>query len=198
MFALAVMLMFLSIDAHAYHLVLATGYANSGTPNTGTGVERSSLFGPGSGYTAHFRFETKTAHLYWGPSFLFWNNVTGNRTYDARTNYFQVEVGGRMSYRMTADPDLYAGAGVGYSFAQGKYKDRFFEGYDYTFDGDFPTASVHLGIKTDGRKNGIGVMGELSYHWGLDQPAGRNTIGPANAYLVQIGVFFDSMNMVGQ
>lgn len=99
---------------------------------------------------------------------------------------------------MTLEPDLYTGVGVGYSFAQGAYRNRFFDGYEYTFDGDFPTASVHLGFKSDASENGIGVVGELSYHWGLDEPNGRNTIGPAKAYLVQIGVFFDSDNMMGR
>lgn len=129
---------------------------------------------------------------------MFWNNLTGNTTDDTRANYFQIEIGGRASYRMTAEPDLYVGAGIGYTFAQGKYESRFFDGYEYTFDGDFPTASAHLGLKTDASRNGVGAMGELSYHWGIDQPAGLNTIGPANAYLVQIGVFFDSMNMMGK
>lgn len=103
-----------------------------------------------------------------------------------------------MSYRTATVPDIFAGAGVGYSFSQGKYREKYFNGFEYTFDGDFPTASVHVGVKTDSRTNGIGVLGELAYQWGLDQPAGRQTIGPANAYLVQIGVFFDSMTMMGK
>lgn len=183
----------MSASAQAYHLVAATGYANSGAPDTGPGLVRSSLFGSGSGYTAHVRLEVDRPHVYWGPSFLFWNNVTGAPTTGSRVNYFQIELGGRLSYRMTNVPDTYLGAGVGYSFSQGTYRERFFEGYEYTYDGDFPTASLHLGAKTDASKNGVGVMCELSYHWGLDKPSGMRTIGPANAYLVQIGVFFDSM-----
>ncbi|MCB1059102.1 MAG: hypothetical protein KDB65_02625 [Calditrichaeota bacterium] len=182
-----------STSVHAYHLVAATGYANSGTPKTGPGLERNSLFGSGSGYTAHLRLEVDRPHVFWGPSFLFWNNLTGAPTSGSKVNYFQIELGGRISYRMTAEPDLYAGVGVGYSFSQGSYRERYFGGYEYTFDGDFPTASIHVGAKTDARQNGVGVLAELSYHWGLDEPAGRQTIGPANAYLVQIGVFFDSM-----
>jgi hypothetical protein len=186
-------MLFVSTSAQAYHLVAATGYANSGTPHTGPGIERSSLFGAGSGYTAHARLEVERPHVYWGPSFLFWNNVTGAPTSSSRVTYFQIELGGRLSYRMTSTPSTYIGAGLGYSFSQGKYEQRFFDGYSYTFDGDFPTASVHLGAKTDASRNGVGLVAELSYHWGLDEPTGRLTIGPANAYLVQIGVFFDSM-----
>jgi len=183
---------------HAYHLGFATGYANSGTPDTGPGIERSSLFQGGGGYTAHARFETVRDHVYWGPSFLFWNNMTGGTVRGTRVNYFQIEVGGRLSYRTASVPDFYGGMGVGYSFAQGTYRDDYIGGLEYTFDGDFPTASVHAGVKTDGSTNGIGIIGELSYHWGLDQPANPQSIGPANAYLVQIGVFFDSQAMMGQ
>jgi len=185
-----------ALPGHAYHLVFATGYANSGTPDTGAGVERSSLFQAGGGYTAHARFETDREHVFWGPSFLFWNNLTGGPTRGSRVNYFQIELGGRVSYRTASVPDFYAGGGVGYSFSQGTYREDYFEAIEYTFDGDFPTASIHAGVKTDGSQNGVGVVGELSYHWGLDQPANPQSIGPANAYLVQIGVFFDSQAMM--
>lgn len=184
--------------AHAYHLVAATGYVNSGAPETGPGVQRNSMFGSGSGYTANFRFETLRKNIVWGPSFLYWNNLTGHRTTYTRSNYFQIELGGRFAYRTATVPDFYLGGGVGYSFAQGKYRELYDSAYEYTFDGDFPTASVHTGFKTSAAENGVGVLGELSYHWGLDQPSGRQTVGPASAYLVQIGVFFDSMAMMGK
>lgn len=185
-------------NLQAYHLILSTGYANSATPKTGTNVERGGLFRAGSGYVGSFRFETVSPHFFWGPSLLFWNNVTGNPTQSSRTNYLQLEVGGRVMYRTATVPDFYGGAGVGYSFAQGSYRERFFDAPTYTVDGDFPTASVLLGVKTDASKNGVGVLGELSYHWGLDEPSAPRSIGPANAYLVQIGVFFDSQAMMGK
>lgn len=187
-----------SNSAQAYHLALATGYANSATPKTGRDVARGKLFQGGSGYAVNIRFESESPHTYWGPSFLFWNNVTGNPTQSARTNYFQIEVGGRVSYRTATVPDFYGGLGLGYSFSQGSYREKFFDAPSYTIDGDFPTASVHLGVKTDSRTNGVGVLGELAYQWGLDEPAAPNSIGPANVYLVQIGVFFDSQSMMGR
>ncbi|MCB9366831.1 MAG: hypothetical protein H6508_06620 [Calditrichaeota bacterium] len=184
--------------AQAYHFALTTGYANSTVPETAEGVERGELFKGGSGYVGAVRFETARRHVYWGPSLLFWNNVTGNATQSSRTNYFQLEVGGRLSYRTATVPDFYAGAGLGYSFAQASYRERYFDAPSLTFDGDFPTASVHLGVKTDASRNGVGVIGELSYHWGLDEPSAPRSVGPAEAYLVQIGVFFDSQSMMNQ
>lgn len=188
----------LGSSAHAYQLVFATGYANSGTPKTGEDVARGELFQGGSGYTANIRLEAVRPKFYWGPAFLFWNNVTGNPTQSSRTNYFQIEVGGRASYRTATIPDFYAGLGLGYTFAQGSYEEKFFDAPSFVVDGEFPSASAHLGVRTDGRKNGIGAFGELSYHWGLAEPDAPRSIGPANAYLVQIGVFFDSHGMIGQ
>ncbi|MCC6476157.1 hypothetical protein IT157_03805 [bacterium] len=186
-------LLLIAQGAFAYHFSITTGYANSGRPKTGEGLVEGELFDAGGGFTAGVRVEIEQPHFYWGPSFLFWNNVTGSPNAGERANYFQIEMGGRASYRTATVPDIYTGVGLGYTVSHGAYHTGLYAANEtLEFDGDFPTASAHLGFRNDAKSNGVGVMGELYYHWGLDEPTGFRSIGPARAFLVQIGVFFDS------
>jgi hypothetical protein len=189
--ALLALLTFGSVQAH--QLVLTTGYANSGTPKTGRDVAFGRLFRAGSGYTFSTRVDVDAprAPIWFGPQFLFWNNVTAAPNPSARANYFQIEFGGRASIHTRSDPTLYSGIGIGYTFAHGSTRDRS-DGSTQTFDGDFPSASIHFGAKTS-TTSGITVLGEGSYHFGLENASGPLAVGPARAWLVQIGIGFDLM-----
>jgi hypothetical protein len=190
--ALAFALILLTtLPAAAHQLVFTTGYANSGSPQTGRDVVFGRVFSGGSGYTFSTRVDVdaKRAPVWFGPQFLFWNNVTGAPDPNTRVNYFQIEFGGRASVHTRSDPALYTGAGVGYTLAHGTNTPRA-GGDATTFDGNFPSASIHFGAKTSA-SSGVTVLAEGSYHFGLEKAAGRLAVGPANAWLVQIGVGFD-------
>lgn len=179
----------------ANQLILTTGYANSGEPKTGPDVD--SHYPPvlaGGGYAVGVRADIDHPRLpIWiSPSFLFWNNVTGSPSGNERANYFQVEVGGRLLLHTRTVPALYGGVGAGYSFSHGTNTPRV--GPDkMTYDGDFPTASVHFGVKSP-TSPGLSVIAETSYHFGLDNATGHNALGPARAWLIQIGVAFDILS----
>jgi hypothetical protein len=182
----------LSVPAFAHQLVLTTGYANSRTPSTGTDIDATNPpFRSGGGYTAGIRVDVQppTRPLLFGPSFLFWNNQTGDPDPNANANYFQIELGGRFSLRTRTSPTLYAGVGAGYTLAHGEVVAKV-DGSKTTYDGSFPTGSVHFGAKTASH-DGISVLAEGSYQFGLEKPRGRQAVGPAKAWLIQIGVGFD-------
>jgi hypothetical protein len=178
----------LSLSAQAHQLALTAGYANSRKPETST-----QYFGSGGGWAAGIRVDIVPPEkpVMFGPSFLYWNNLTGDTDPNSRSRYFQIELGGRLSVRSRSIPSLYGGVGAGYTFAHGTHEPRWV-GTKEEFDGDFPTGSVHFGIKSPTR-TGVSVVAEGSFHFGLDHPSGRNSIGPAKAWLVQIGVAFDML-----
>ncbi|MFZ5433804.1 MAG: hypothetical protein ACOZB3_08535, partial [Calditrichota bacterium] len=169
-----------------------TGYANSRTPEVGHDIDSGNRpFRAGSGYAVGIRVDVEPPHrpLMFGPSFLFWNNVTGDPDPNANANYFQIELGGRISSRTRTNPSLYAGVGAGYTLSHGEVVAKL-DGSKQTFDGDFPSASVHFGFKSK-NDSGLSLLGEGSFHFGLGEPRGRLAVGPAKAWLIQIGVGFD-------
>lgn len=180
------------MPAHAHQLVLTTGYANSRTPKTGPEIDPSHRpFRAGGGYAFGIRMDLDAPRrpILFGPSFLFWNNQTGDPDPNANANYFQIELGGRISLRTRTVPLLYAGIGAGYTLSHGESVAKL-DGSKLTFDGDFPTASLHFGVKSPS-STGLSILAEGSYHFGLDKPRGRQSVGPASAWLVQIGVGLD-------
>jgi hypothetical protein len=180
----------LAAPALAGQIVLSTGYANSQQPKA-RGFS-GDQFSSGSGYAAGMHLDIETPTVWFGPSFLFWNNVTGSPYSNYNSNYFQIELGGRLSFHTGTIPAVYAGMGAGYSVARGDFRARF-AGFDSeSFDGEFPTASIHLGAKSPTRTAGLGILAEASYHFGLDEPTGIKAIGPAEVWMIQIGVAFDT------
>jgi hypothetical protein len=183
----------LSASAQAHQLVLTAGYANSRRPDTGPALSPNSPFQSGGGWAAGIRVDIMPPEkpVMFGPSFLYWNNLTGDPDPNSRARYFQIELGGRLSVRSRTVPTLYGGVGAGYTFAHGTHEPRWV-GTKEEFDGDFPTGSVHFGIKSQTRTE-VTVVAEGSFHFGLDHSSGRNSVGPAKAWLVQIGVGFDML-----
>lgn len=189
---LIVTLILAASPLYASQIIATTGYANSERPKA-NGIVVDRLFGDGGGYAFGLRVDMDSPLFYYGPSFFFWNNVTGDPDPGRNSTYFQIELGGRLSVRTHTLPALYAGLGAGYTIAHGDIKPRYAGlGYDESFDGEFPTASVHIGAKTPSRTTGLGVIAEASYHFGLDEPSGMTTIGPAKAWTIQIGIAFDT------
>ena len=188
---LVLMLLMLGImsPARAHQLVLGVGYANSGEPEHGKDLS-SDIFDPGGGYAFSTRVDLQRQNFVFGPSFTFWNNLTGDPDPNSNASYLQLELGGRAGLRTRTIPEVYGGVGLGYTFAHGEFVPKFF-GSKETFDGDFPTGSVHFGVKTPSRTYGVGLIGEASYHFGLDMPRGRDSVGPAKAFVIQIGFAFD-------
>lgn len=166
-----------------------TGYASSSAPETGTGIGRDQFLA-GGGYAFATRVDIQRRWLWFGPTVAFWNNLTGNPDPNADINYFQIELGGRLLAHTRTIPSLYAGVGAGYTFAHGKIIPKWYGNSD-DFDGDFPTGSLHFGVKTPTRTTGLGIIAEGSYHFGLEDARGYRGIGPARAWLIQIGVVFD-------
>jgi hypothetical protein len=176
----------------ASQIIVSTGYAHSQRPKA-QGFPASRYFDSGSGYAVGIHLDLETPVVWFGPSFLFWNNMTGDPDPDRNSSYFQIELGGRLSVHTNTIPAVYAGIGAGYSVARGDVRARFAElGGEYGFDGEFPTASIHLGAKSPTRTTGLGLLAEASYHFGLDDPSGIEVIGPAEAWMIQIGVVFDT------
>lgn len=182
-----------TLPVQAHQFVLTTGYANSRAPHLGAGIDHHyPPFGPGGGYAVGARVDIAPPRSpFWiSPNFLFWNNLTGSPYQSIDATYFQIELGGRLSvHSRRTEPTLYAGAGLGYTLAHGQTRQRF-GGTTESYDGDFPSASVHVGAKTRATPD-ITLLGEASYHFGLDRPIQRLSVGPANAWLIQIGVAFD-------
>jgi hypothetical protein len=186
------MVLLAAAPVYASQIIVTTGYANSERPKA-NGIVVDRLFADGGGYAFGVRVDMQSPLFWYGPSFLFWNNVTGDPDPGRNSTYFQVEVGGRLSVRTRTIPGLYAGVGAGYSLARGDIKTRYADlGYDEAFDGEFPTASIHIGAKTPSRTTGIGVIAEASYHFGLDEPSSMTSIGPARAWMIQIGFALDT------
>jgi hypothetical protein len=132
-----------------------------------------------------------TRPLWFSPCFLFWDNLTGATTANVRANYLQVEFGGRLSLHTRSMPMFYAGLGAGYSFAHGVEHNRAVGAESPAFDGNFPTASIHAGFKSRTGTSGIAWLAETSYHVGLENDNSYLAVGPARAWLIQIGVAFD-------
>lgn len=184
----------LTSSARAHQMVLSSGYANSRTPDIGSGIAaQNSPFGSGGGWAAGIRIDVTPAEkpIMFGPSFLYWNNMTGDPDPNSRSKYYQIELGGRFSIRSRTEPSLYGGIGAGYTFAHGTHEPRWV-GVTDEYDGDFPTGSVHFGVKSPTR-NQFTVIAEGSFHFGLDEPTGRTAIGPAKAWIVQIGIGLDML-----
>ena len=174
-------------------IVATTGYANSRRPDAPEGGSVDSYFDAGGGYAVGVRVDVDRELFWFGPSFLFWNNLTGDPHHNYNSNYFQIELGGRLSARTRTIPSLYGGIGLGYTVAHGEVVPKFEEfGGELDFDGEFPTASIHVGARTPSKTHGIAILAEASYHVGLDTPTGDRAIGPAQAWLIQIGVGFDT------
>ena len=178
--------------AHAHQFVLTTGYANSRKPATSPDISKS-YFGSGGGWAAGIRMDIMPPDkpIMFGPCFLFWNNLTSDTDPNSISRYFQIELGGRLSARTRTIPSLYGGVGAGYTFAHGTHEPRWV-GAKEEFDGDFPTGSVHFGVKSPTRSQ-VTVLAEGSFHFGLDEPTSRKTVGPAKAWLIQIGAAFDML-----
>jgi hypothetical protein len=175
----------------AHQLVLTTGYANSRTPEVGSGISRAyPPFRSGGGYAVGIRADIvpRLSPLSFGPAFLFWNNLTGDPDPNADATYFQIEMGGRASLH-TPGNSLYAGIGVGYSLSHGTVTAKA-DGSKTSYDGDFPTGSVHFGFRSPS-SNGVSWLGEGSFHFGLEKATGRMTVGPAKAWLIQLGLGLD-------
>ncbi len=192
------MLFIVVSPAESHQLVLTTGYANSGAPNTGADIARNNppITG-GGGYAIGIRadLDNPSQRLWISPSFLFWNNLTGTPDDNSRVNYFQVELGGRLYVHTHTVPKFYGGIGAGYTLAHGTKSPRFAgNGDTESFDGDFPSVSAHAGVKLADSSSGVTVLAEASYHMGLDRPQGHLAIGPARAALIQIGVAFDILS----
>jgi hypothetical protein len=194
---LAAAMLFLTFSAvEAHQLVLTTGYANSSQPKIGADINPANPpFDGGGGFAVGIRADLDNpSHRLWiSPSFLFWNNLTGTPDVNSRVNYFQAEVGGRLSVHTRTIPKFYGGVGVGYTIAHGQKTPKY-AGDAETYDGDFPSASVHAGVKTRNNASGITLIAEASYHFGLSQPHRHLGIGPARAALIQIGVGFDLLS----
>jgi hypothetical protein len=184
-----VALIAISLQADAHQIVATVGYANSSTPEHGTEVSNY-VFDAGGGYAAGLRIDLERQHFWFGPAFAFWNNLTGDPDPNANSSYFQAELGGRISARTHTVPAIYGGVGAGYTFSHGEFVPKFFGGKE-TFDGDFPTGSAHFGVKTPSQTTGVGLVGEVSYSFPLSKPSGRDAVGPARAFLVQIGIVLD-------
>ncbi len=175
--------------ADAHQLVASVGYANSSTPEHGSGVS-DYVFDAGGGYAAGLRVDLEKPHFWFGPAFTFWNNLTGDPDPNANSSYFQAELGGRISARTHTIPAIYGGVGAGYTFSHGEFVPKFFGGKE-TFDGEFPTGSVHFGVKSPSQTYGLGLIAEASYSFPLGKPGGELAVGPARAFLIQIGFAFD-------
>jgi hypothetical protein len=192
-FVLAAIIVLAAMPARAHQFVLTTGYANSRAPDLGSGIDHHNPpFGAGGGYAIGIRTDIAPPQsMFWiSPQFLYWNNLTGDPYQSVNTTYFQIELGGRLSvHSRRTDPTLYAGVGLGYSMAHGQTR-SLVDGTTDSFDGDFPTGSVHIGAKSRATPD-ITLLAEGSYHFGLDHPVQRLSVGPASAWLIQIGVGFD-------
>lgn len=179
-------------SAGAHQLVLTTGYANSREPQTGSSIDASHpLFRAGGGYAAGIRvdLEPPRVPILFGPSFLFWNNLTGDPDPNANASYFQIELGGRVAFRTRTVPTFYAGAGVGYTVSHGEVVAKV-SGAKQDFDGNFPTALLQVGTKTRSTE-GLNLLAEIAFQFGLDDPPGHEAVGPASVWMIQIGVALD-------
>jgi hypothetical protein len=192
--AAAVLFLFASL-AQAHQLVVTTGYASSSTPKTGSGIDQNAPpVAGGGGFAVGVRvdLDNPSRRLWISPSFLFWNDLTGSPAHDFNANYFQIELGGRLSVHSRSVPMLYGGVGAGYTVAHCTVAPRYVSNVPTdTYDGNFPSASVHGGVKLPNPTSGITVLAEASYHLGLAQSRGFHSIGPARTALIQIGVGFD-------
>ncbi len=180
--------------AHAHDFVLFTGYAASEKPKHGALVS-SNDFSSGGGYVVGGRLDFETSRRVWiAPSLLYWDNITGGQTGALNSHYSQFQIGARVLMHTLTFPKLFFGGGVDFAATQGAVKaGRIGPTHgkgeiirEYT--GEAPVGVVVAGFK--GRApNGIGIMADIAYHFGLDEPVGRQSIGPASVILLRIGFF---------
>lgn len=178
----------------AHDFVLMTGYAASQKPKLGPTVDPHDFSG-GGGYAVGGRFDLAVApHIWVAPSVLYWDNITGGQNGTYNSHYAQMQIGARLFVHSWSLPMLYFGGGVDFAATRGIVKaDRPVPMHSKgdiveEFDGDAPVGIVAAGFKGPAPL-GLGVLAEVAYLFGLDEPAGVRRIGPASAVLLQIGVF---------
>jgi hypothetical protein len=191
---LLILVIALANMASAHDLVFFTGYAASEKPCSGALVS-SHDFSSGGGYIVGGRLDFETSRRIWiAPSILYWDNITGGQTGALNSHYSQFQIGARVFMHTLTFPKLFFGGGVDFAATQGAVKaGRIGPSYDKgetirEFTGESPVGVVVAGFK--GRApNGIGVMADVAYHFGLDEPVGRQSVGPASVILLRIGFF---------
>jgi hypothetical protein len=180
--------------ASAHDFLLMTGYASSQRPALGAAVDPHD-FSAGGGYVVGIRLDLDVApHVWFAPSLLYWDNITGGQSGTYNSNYSQMQLGARLLFHTRTLPMFYFGGGADFAATRGVVKaGRVVPGYNKgntvsEYDGEAPVGAVALGFKGNA-PNGIGVLAEVAYQFGLDQAAGRRSIGPASVVLLQIGIF---------
>jgi hypothetical protein len=191
---LSVCLLILPASVWAHDLVLTTGYAASEKPSMGTEVS-SSDFSSGGGYVVGVRVDFDASPRIWlAPSILYWDNITGGQSGAENSHYAQVQVGARVLVHTWSMPTLYLGAGADFAATQGVVKAGRVDPYYNKgtvireFDGEAPVGILMAGFKGQAPL-GLGVLAEVAYQFGLDEPVGKRWVGPASVILLQIGVF---------
>lgn len=187
-------LLVIPVSAWAHDLVLMTGYAASEKPMMGPAV-LSHDFSSGGGYAVGLRLDfAATPRIWLAPSLLYWDNITGGRSGIENSHYAQMQIGLRVLLHTWSVPALYFGGGVDFAATRGVVKaGRIASPYNKgdvvrEFDSDAPVGVVTAGFK--GRApQGLGVLAEVAYLFGLDEPTGQRRVGPASAVLLQIGIF---------
>jgi hypothetical protein len=189
-----ILLMTLTSVAHAHDLVIFTGYAASEKPSSGAFVAPND-FSSGGGYIVGGRLDFETSRYIWiAPSLLYWDNITGGQTGLLNSHYSQFQIGARVLIHTLTVPKFFLGGGVDFAAAQGVVKaGRIGPTYgkgetvrEYT--GEVPVGVVVAGFKGQA-PNGIGIMADVAYHFGLDESVGRQSIGPASVIMLRIGFF---------
>ncbi|MFH1009872.1 MAG: hypothetical protein V1784_01395 [bacterium] len=187
-------LFLLAADGMAHDLVLTTGYAASKKPLLGPAVDPHD-FSSGGGYVVGARLDLDVApHIWIAPSVLYWDNITGGQSGTYDSHYSQMQFGARVLFHTWTLPMLYCGGGADFAATRGVVKaGQVVPGYGKgsivsEFDGEAPVGLVAFGFKGKAPL-GLGVMAEVAYHFGLDEPVGQRRIGPASVVLLQIGVF---------
>ena len=189
-----ILLVALAGAAHAHDFVLYTGYAASEKPNSGNLVSPND-FSSGGGYIIGGRLDFETSrHMWIAPSLLYWDNITGGQTGLLNSHYSQFQVGARVIAHTTTIPKFFFGGGVDFAAAQGVVKAGNI-GPTYgkgdvvrEFSGEAPVGIILAGFKGQA-PNGIGILADVAYHFGLDEAVGRQSVGPASVILLRIGFF---------
>ena len=178
----------------AHDLVVTTGYAASQKPAMGSMVNTHD-YSTGGGYAVGARLDFTTGrHIWLAPSVIYWDNITGGQSGIENSHYAQMQFGLRVLLHTWSVPTLFLGGGVDFTATHGVVKaGRIAAGYDRgdiirEVSGDAPVGIITAGFKGNAPR-GIGVLAEVAYLFGLDEPVGQDRIGPATAVLLQIGIF---------